>query len=442
MVKPAAAPAPLAQTLACPSCGSSLTVRASGHSVSIACGACGSVLDARDPHLAVIEQYQRKTKRRPKIPLGSRGKLKGELFEVIGFLVRRGKAGEETFSWEEYLLFNPYRGFRWLTEYQGHWILAKAASAHPKEDQAETQRAQHYSVSYLGESFRHFQKAQGEVEYVLGEFPWRVKVGERTFVEDYISPPRILSCERTSEETTWSIGEHIEGETLWKAFGMQGAPPAPQGVGVIQPSPFAPHTRNILRLLAAFIGAAFAIQFLFWIASQNRQVYSRSFLYQRGTANATVATEPFELTGRRSNVQVEIDTNLSNDWAYFNLALINEETGAGRNFGREVSYYSGYDDGAWSEGSRWDRVYLPSVPSGRYYLLIEPETSAPQLYYTLRVRRDVPRAMYTVLAAGLLALPALVFWFRKRSFEYQRWLESDHPMRSFRHGLGGDDDED
>jgi hypothetical protein len=149
------------------------------------------------------------------------------------------------------------------------------------------------------------------------------------------------------------------------------------------------------------------------------------------------------MTGRLSNVQVRIETNLANNWAYFNLALINEETGTGRNFGREVAYYSGYDDGAWSEGSKWDQVYVPSVPSGRYYLLIEPETDAHTFTYTLKVRRDVPRPMYTVLALGILVLPALIFWYRRRSFEYQRWMESDHPMRSFRQALdSGDDDED
>ncbi len=25
------------------------------------------------------------------------------------------------YSWHEYVLFNPYKGFRYLTEYDGHW---------------------------------------------------------------------------------------------------------------------------------------------------------------------------------------------------------------------------------------------------------------------------------------------------------------------------------
>lgn len=435
---------PSVKTLACSACGASLTLRAVGHSLSVACSSCGSVLDARDPDFTIIEKHAQKTQRAPRIPLGSRGKLKGEVFEVIGFLSRQAKADEVTYSWGEYLLFNPYRGFRWLTEYQGHWILAKVAAGHPKEEPEETLRVGHYTVSYLGGTFHHFQTAVAEVAYVVGEFPWRVKVGERTTVEDYIDPPRILSRETTPEETTWSIGEYIEGEHLWKAFSLEGPPPIPRGVGVVQPSPFAAHTRHILLWLVGLIHVALAIQILFWIFSQNRLVYEDRFIYERGQGSAALVTEPFELTGRRSNIRVEIDTDLANHWAYFNMALINEEVGKAVNFGREVSYYFGREGGeSWSEGARWDRVYLPAVASGRYYLLVEPETDAARMTYTVRVRRDVPRWSYMLWVMALLTLPPLLFWYRKRSFEYKRWLESDHPMRSFRQALTtSDDDED
>jgi hypothetical protein len=346
------------------------------------------------------------------------------MFEVIGFLVRQVMVEGAPYSWGEYLLFNPYQGFRWLTEYQGHWTMTKAASGTPQKDPP----MQDSEVAYLGVQFRHFQTAEAEVTYVVGEFPWRARVGERAVVEDYIRPPQILSCESTAEERTWSIGEYFQGEYLWKAFGLPGAPPSPQGVGAVQPSPFTGHTRNVLRLFAAFVGAVLAIQALFAFLSQNRLVYTNPFTYERAKGNTALATQPFELTGRRSNVRVEINTDLANNWAYFNLALVNEETGQAINFGREVSYYFGRDGGeSWTEGRRQDWVYLPSVTSGRYYLLIEPEASAARMNYTVRVRRDVPRISYLFWAIAILTLPPLLFWYRMTSFEHKRWLESDHP---------------
>ena len=427
---------PSAKTLACSGCGAPLTVRAPGHSLSVACGSCGAVLDAKDPKFQIIASFEKRTKLKPLIPLGTRGKLRGETFEVIGFLVRQVKIEGETFAWSEYLLFNPFQGFRWLTEYQGHWISTKAASGVPKADPSGGEGA----VSYLGASFRHFQMAEAETIYVLGEFPWRVQTGERVVVEDYISPPRILSCEVTPEERTWSVGEHVGGEQIWKAFSLPGSPPPPEGVGVAELSPYALQGRTMLWLSLAFVVAAFVLQLFFSMVSQDRVVYTRQFNYVRGQGSPSVATEPFELTGRRSNVLVGIATTVSNQWAYFNLALINEATGQGLDFGREVGFYAGVEDGeSWTEGNRNDSAYLSSVPSGRYYMLITPETDAPMLGYTLQIRRDVPRTWYLFAVLGLLAILPLWFWFRKAHFEYKRWQESDHPW--FNSG-GSDDDDD
>jgi hypothetical protein len=103
-------------------------------------------------------------------------------------------------------------------------------------------------------------------------------------------------------------------------------------------------------------------------------------------------TPLFELSGRTTNVEVEIRTNLENEWAFFNMALINDETGQGYDFGREVSYYHGVDsDGSWSEGKKADSVVIPSVPPGRYYLRIEPEMEkAAEAVTNLQVRGPAP----------------------------------------------------
>ncbi|MBI3392956.1 MAG: DUF4178 domain-containing protein [Nitrospirae bacterium] len=423
--QPRRAPAPSAKSLNCPSCGGPLTIRAPGHSVSVACGSCGAVLDAQDPDFKIIEKHALKPRVQPRLPLGVRGKVRGETYEVVGFLIRTSEADGVPFSWNEYLLFNPYLGFRWLTEYEGHWIIAKEASGSPVRLGTD--------VQYLGEKYRHFQTAKASVAYVMGEFPWRVKTGETAVVEDFISPPRVLSCERTENEINWSVGEHVEGEDVWKAFGLEGSPPPRHGVGGVQPSPFGPHARNVVMLLIGFIGMAFAVQTFFMFFSQNRMVYENRFAYNQADREKTRVTDSFDLTGRRSNVRIDIDTDVANNWAHFNMALINEGTGNALNFGREVSYYFGRDsDGSWSEGGKKDKVYLPSVESGRYYLLVEPETAAAKVNYSVRVRRDVPRMSYVLWAIGLLAVPPLIFCYRRRNFEYKRWLESDHPMMSLK----------
>ena len=88
--------------------------------------------------------------------------------------------------------------------------------------------------------------------------------------------------------------------------------------------------------------------------------------------------EPFAVEGSRpTTVEVAFDTNLSNNWTYFNVALVNLDTGSALDFGKEVSYYFGRDsDGNWTEGSRRGVVRVPSVDPGSYYLRVETETDA------------------------------------------------------------------
>ena len=93
---------------------------------------------------------------------------------------------------------------------------------------------------------------------------------------------------------------------------------------------------------------------------------------------------------------------MDNNWIYLNYALINEDTGQAYDFGREVSYYHGRDsDGSWTEGSTINHVTVPSVPPGNYYLRIEPESDPNHgvIYYTVKVKRDVPQASFFGLAA-------------------------------------------
>jgi hypothetical protein len=427
------APPPAVASLACRGCGAALEVRAPGRSHMVACPACGAVLDAQDPDYRVIARYEAQTPVKPKIPLGTRGRLKGAPWEVIGYQVRATVIDDLTYSWFEYLLHNPTSGFRWLVESNGHWVLAKAAGGTPTLD------SEKFAV-YLGEHYHHFQSARARVTHVVGEFPWVVRVGDSSVVEDYVKPPLILSSERTPQETTWSAGEYMEGEAVWKAFGLPGLPPERLGVGAAQPSPYAPRSRTIGVLCLGFLATALLVQVLFLMLAQQKVVLDAAWEYDpRVAATASVESEPFMVGGRTSNLVVEISSTLEQSWAYFTLTLVNEDTGASRTFGREVAYFFGRDsDGSWSEGAPWDRVWLPGVPAGRYLLLVEPE-SPRAVNYRVRLTRDVPRALWMWLAMGTLSVPPLIFWWRQWRFEYRRWQESDHPMG--RGQEGGSDEE-
>src|SRR5262245_46000664 len=159
--------------LNCPNCGGALSVRGFEHTLSVVCPQCLSVLDAKDPNLQVLQQFEGKTRLTLKIPLGTRGQWQGAVHEVIGFQQRTIQVGGESYSWEEYLLFNPYKGFRYLTVYNGHWNDVRTVRALPENPGWGLRPA----VRLDGVSYKHFQSANAETTYVLGEFPWQVRRG-------------------------------------------------------------------------------------------------------------------------------------------------------------------------------------------------------------------------------------------------------------------------
>jgi len=427
------------KALNCPGCGASLTVRSFGNAVTIVCDSCHSILDAKGPSLQILQNFKVATdKARPLIPLGTRGKIRGTDYEVIGFQRRTIHVDGLPYSWHEYVLFNPYKGFRYLTEYEGHWNDVSILKALPTVNAYKSPP----TVTYLGETYKHFQTAMAGTSYVLGEFPWQVRVGETAEVTDYISPPRVLSSERTGKEVTWSMGEYMSGADLWKTFRLPGDPPQPVGVYENQPSPMKGDVQNVWMVFGALLLALVVLLIGFDVSAQNKQIFTGSYKYDsRQRGEASFVTNDFELTGHTSNVEVETSTDLDNHWIYLNYALINEDTGQAFDFGREVSYYHGYDsDGSWSEGRPNDTVAVPSVPAGRYYLRVEPEGDPGYgvTYYNVTVKRDVPQYSFYGIALLALLAPAILLTWRSISFEHMRWAESDHaPISS-----GGDDDDD
>jgi Domain of unknown function (DUF4178) len=410
------------KALYCPNCGGPVELRGFGHSLTVVCPQCLSVLDATSPTFEILQKFQETQRIDPLIPLGTRGKFGGVEYEAIGFQERTVGTGDDAYFWHEYLLFNPYQGFRYLSLYNGHWNLIRMLNGLPKA----TLFGRRSAVEYEGRKYARFSSAAAQTTYVLGEFPWRVQVGDTVVGDDFISPPYMLSSEKTEGEVTWSRGEYTTGQQVWSAFQLPGKPPSASGVFPNQPSPFAGKVRSAWSLWLWFMVALAAIAMYFMIGS-GRQVYSHSgYTFQPGaTGELSFVTPDFDVPGRTSSLELSIDTDLQNNWIYFNMALINTQTDHALDFGREVSYYN---EGGETEGSRRDHVLIPSVEAGKYYLRVEPEgntKSTEPVHYSITLRRDVPNYGFLFLAALALLIPPIYVSIRAGSYETARWRESD-----------------
>ncbi|ATY30714.1 DUF4178 domain-containing protein [Sphingomonas psychrotolerans] len=426
-----AEPAPAARALTCPSCGGGVELRAAGYTVHVACQYCGSILDVTDPQVKLVTAYNQQSAEL-EIPLGTRGTLRGVEWEAIGYLQRSENGA---YGWEEYLLFNPYHGYRWLVKVRGGWSLGEALTVTPDW----------LSYDQLGvgeEAFDHFfADGEARVDYVLGEFYWRVALGERVATADWVRAGAMLSREANGHEVSWTRNAWLPPKELQKAFGIQPEagiwPPLPH-----QPSPWGGWIKTGLKLGAV----AFAFLLLFAIFFGGSQWSAAgSFAITADGREQTATLGPITLPRRYQSVHLRAEVpRLENGWVDLDYSLVDRRTQQVYEAYGAAERYSGSDsDGPWSEGSGSAEVSIASVPAGIYDLVVEYKgnrwtgtgsysadgagwldpANVPEV--KVEMRQGVLYASNLLIALFLIAIPLLFALVRHIAFETARKSESD-----------------
>ena len=243
----------------------------------------------------------------------------------------------------------------------------------------------------MGHTYVLFDTALATTTYVLGEFPWRVHVGEKNGTKDFIAVPQdsLVRDQRTGDRV---VARRVHD----RRAGVAGVSASRQRrrrrkvSSRISPSPYAGQASSMWRVCMNLLAAVILLAIIVYMVAGEESVFQHQYSYSpRAGAEASFVTDTFDVKGHPSNVEISIHTNLHNNWAYFSLALINESTGQGYDFGREVSYYKGDDSEA---GSPNDSVIVPSVAPGRYYLRVEPEMAKNSRVHDLHSRNQTQRA--------------------------------------------------
>ncbi|NTV69011.1 MAG: DUF4178 domain-containing protein [Azonexaceae bacterium] len=414
-----------ARVFRCPSCGSPMQAR-SREILAVGCISCGAVVDTADQNYKVLSKSlgMRDEQYSPRLPLGSKGGLEGKPVEVIGFLVKRCVVDGVAYSWSEYLLAAEHGTHRWLTEYNGHWNVVDVLSKPPAGGIIEVDNVRHG-----GEVFKHFSTTQAaEVVQVAGEFTWRVRRGETSRVVDYVAPPLMLSSESTGNDLSWSQGSYVEPQMIAEAFGLKEDLPEPTDIFANQPNAWSETNRRIWGLFWKLALAAILVQAFFIFVSSGKLLLRQDFTFepQRGEE---VQTREFEITGKPRKIAVKNQTSLDNNWIGLDMVLVNKSTGAAWPAARELSFYSGYDDGRWTEGSQSDEIVFLNIPAGTYYLTLDPDM-APEKPVAVRDSVEVHTAgagwSNFVLVMIFLIIFPIFSAMRHAAFEARRWAESDH----------------
>lgn len=428
-------PAPVtAKGFKCPNCGGPVNLELPGKTQTIRCPKCSSILEPSHDVLELRKKYNEQFPHKIWIPIGKEGTLGGIKFKCVGMVVRNDDDGGE---WSEYLLFNPYHGYRYLVESSGHWTLIEQA---PGLGFDKSGRPGWYGptgkIRIAGKKLKYFTHYRATVKNIIGEFPWQATIGETNEVTEYINPPYQASCENVTQyfdksgkqvdigklvkkaqqqggdsddeededegvdiddlvrehgltkritESNWSLGEYTYPEDIQAAFGLDEMP-ARVGFGMCEPNPM--RTRYLVSL---------AISALLFVATcgtcsvasggaEEKVVLSKTmnintadfeFKTEAATDYLEFNFEPGTIElNKETNVEFDFGSSLNQQWVSLNVFMINEQTGQGYIYDAELShYYGGSGEDAWSEGGNKTDFTTEKMPAGQYYVFVAGATN-------------------------------------------------------------------
>jgi hypothetical protein len=293
------------------------------------------------------------------------GRFGGRDWTVIGFQERAVTAEGKDYRWHEYLLHHAEEGFRWLVEADGHWSWVSPVSNPPRYQVGQSE------AGYKGEEYKRFAAGSAVTRYVIGEFTWKVAVGETWETIDFVAPPRMLSREARHAEITWSLADYLPVDEVVAAFKLDHALPQPTGIAANQPNPRAEPHRRVCAQFWKFAMLALLAQLLWVFLLGGRTVLDQRLFFATDNEEP-VTTQSFRLERDARSVVLRHDTDLDNNWLGLGITLVEKTSGRAWASQTELAYWHGYDDGSLERRRPLARAGVPRPAARRLFLRHRP----------------------------------------------------------------------
>ncbi|SHM95461.1 protein of unknown function [Chitinophaga jiangningensis] len=398
------------------------------------CPKCGALLDFSSGFPNKVDKLD-KARISQLIPLGTVGVLRGLEYTVIAYTKRI--VDHSSAYWAEYVLMNNAdRSIRFLSASDGHWLLVENI---PMEDFPEVTTSSFETkteVKYEAKTFELFSRFSGHYTCIIGEIPWELNYKQSTRCLEFINPPQMISFEMDQRQGRHEInafrGIYIYPKEVKKAFLKDKA--LPPRIGIAPAQPFLRGLRPNQFGIAAFVFCLVALFSFLYNNShrQNKLIMQDSFYINDSTVNKPLLSPSFRFDDKVTNIEVQVNTDLTNNWCALDLTLVNEVTGEERTIPLETAYYRGVEDGeSWSEGDYKQTAFVCSVTPGQYHFVATTATekAGPTVRADVTVFWDVPTVWNEVILCLLFGGAALVFMKWQQIREDERWENSDITYR-------------
>ncbi len=413
----------------CVNCAGPLNPKG-GHKVKVLiCDYCGAELDPHKDY-ALLTQLDIPHKSGATIALGTQGQYRDIAFTVIGYIVYEDTRYKE--KWTDYQLYSSTHGYIWLSVEKGH-ITVSRRTRKSVEPYDHSRLSISTSIRYDDrQELQHFDKYQQRIISVGGELTWRAKRGDTVTSTTAIpvSSDQIIGLSSEYGKTEIEFYENIypDQKQIREDFDLKKIE-KPRGVHPLQP-----YKKGRLDFLKEhafmFLMINIVLAFLFPAIWTGKTIVSSTV--EGSQLSQGYRSEPFEIKDANKALKLNLrNHHLNNSWESYTITLVpvSDQKQSPGYLGINLSYYEGYDDGYWSEGSRSEDKTFRIDEVGLYALDIKLEESGstrnnPNKGLEYSLQQGSSRSIW-FFAMALFFFFALILGSRgAREFESKRWDNS------------------
>ncbi len=220
----------------CPTCGAGIELYDPEGTRRVSCAYCETSFEALKEHHQALSEVMSEMRLRDgakayTLHPGRVGELDGELWTVLGLIQRRAIPAEAFYEqwssvWVEYLLHNPYLGYRWLTEYMGAYSLGDALTSLPRRaDNPQDSTLEPVDIVVTvkegDKTLYPLENTYVSTLKVYGEFYWRFDRDTITQNLDWNGDGYSVTQEIGEQEVHQTLQRYLSREELQKAFHLK-----------------------------------------------------------------------------------------------------------------------------------------------------------------------------------------------------------------------------
>lgn len=237
---------------------------------------------------------------------GNIATIEGVNYELIG--VTRRIEGNADY-WGEYTLWNPVKGFMYLSEYEGNWVLLEPLN-YIRQDiyKAGVGRSQPYSI-YSGEQeFKIYSRFKSRIFLCLGHFAGNIF--NEKFVQslEYLAPPEAITLEQPYGERIMAFhGKSVTQKQLRLFFKEPLKLSYRESFGAVQAIPGGIHYKK----LYVYIVGMFLLMLLVTVTTNTLKRHKREYEFNHQTP-PTFISQP-QIINNRIAIST-MDTSNNREW--------------------------------------------------------------------------------------------------------------------------------